>query len=358
MRARHGSVEGEYALFMPMTTEQSTTGGRETFGEPKKIGQVGLKFDGDQVSGRISRMGSSIAELSGTLGSERPGYEKDKIDFYFKALPNPSGEGLDGAPALVYCRRHKVARVVRPVTPENASCSTPPSIPSRTFPCSRRVLRICRNHHRTERGDRRPRPSRVGSPVHAPALRRPVGPRSPVVNRLPGSGADRYIVISADGHAGLPARTIASTSTPSTTRLSTASSMSARHTAKRRSSSTTTTSWAGRPRTRRVSGRLRSRRQGQGARHRWRGCRRAVRGRRRHDGNASPPFGAGLMAGAIEDPELAFAGARAHNRFLADMCCHAPHRRAGIALVPITHDVHRAVKEVEWVAASPGSGGS
>jgi len=118
VRARHGSVEGEYALFMPMTTEQSTTGGRETFGEPKKIGQIGLQFDGDQVSGRVSRMGSPIAELSGTLGPERPGYEKDKIDFYFKALPNPSGQGLDGDPALVYCRRHEVARVVRPATGE------------------------------------------------------------------------------------------------------------------------------------------------------------------------------------------------------------------------------------------------
>ena len=71
-------------------------------------------------------------------------------------------------------------------------------------------------------------------------------------------------------------------------------------------------------------------------------------------GNASPPFGAGLMAGAIEDPELAFAGARAHNRFLADMCSHSPERRAGIALVPVTHDVARAVEEVEWVAAQPG----
>lgn len=71
-------------------------------------------------------------------------------------------------------------------------------------------------------------------------------------------------------------------------------------------------------------------------------------------GNASPPFGAGLLAGAIEDPELAFAGARAHNRFLADMCSRSPERRAGIALVPITHDVARAVEEVEWVAAQPG----
>ena len=71
-------------------------------------------------------------------------------------------------------------------------------------------------------------------------------------------------------------------------------------------------------------------------------------------GMASPPFGAGLFAGAIEDPELAFAGAHAHNRFLADMCSHSPHRRGGIALVPITHDIERAVAEIEWVAAQPG----
>src|SRR3989440_6143232 len=62
-------------------------------------------------------------------------------------------------------------------------------------------------------------------------------------------------------------------------------------------------------------------------------------------GMESPPFGAGLSAGEIRDPELAFAGARAHNRFLADLCAHSPERRAGIALVPITHDVQRAVEE-------------
>ena len=71
-------------------------------------------------------------------------------------------------------------------------------------------------------------------------------------------------------------------------------------------------------------------------------------------GMASPPFGAGLFAGAIEDPELAFAGAHAHNRFLAEMCAHSPHRRGGIALVPITHDIGRAVEEIGWVATQPG----
>ena len=43
--------------------------------------------------------------------------------------------------------------------------------------------------------------------------------------------------------------------------------------------------------------------------------------------------------GMIEDPELAFAGARAHNRFLVELCATSPQRRAGVGLVPITHDV-------------------
>jgi predicted TIM-barrel fold metal-dependent hydrolase len=68
-------------------------------------------------------------------------------------------------------------------------------------------------------------------------------------------------------------------------------------------------------------------------------------------GGASPPFGAGLSAADVADPELAFAGARAHNRFLAELCAHSPHRRAGVALVPVTHDPVRAVEEVEWAAA-------
>lgn len=118
VRARHGDVEGEYALFMPMTTEQATIGGRETFGEPKKIGEVTLRVDGDVVSGRIARMGSTVAELTGVLGAEQPGYERDKVDFYLKAFPDPGGTGLEGDPALVHCRRHEVARLVRLVTGE------------------------------------------------------------------------------------------------------------------------------------------------------------------------------------------------------------------------------------------------
>jgi predicted TIM-barrel fold metal-dependent hydrolase len=71
-------------------------------------------------------------------------------------------------------------------------------------------------------------------------------------------------------------------------------------------------------------------------------------------GMESPPFGAGLSAGEILDPDLAFAGAHAHNLFLKDLCGRTPERRGGIALVPICHDVDRAVTEIEWVAEQPG----
>lgn len=71
-------------------------------------------------------------------------------------------------------------------------------------------------------------------------------------------------------------------------------------------------------------------------------------------GQESPPFGAGLAAGQITDPELAFAGADAHNRWLVEFCATDPVRRAGVALVPVIHDVDRAVQEVEKLAGTPG----
>lgn len=71
-------------------------------------------------------------------------------------------------------------------------------------------------------------------------------------------------------------------------------------------------------------------------------------------GQESPPFGAGLAAGQITDPALAFAGARAHNRWLVEFCATNPARRAGVALVPIIHDVDESVREIEALAGKPG----
>src|SRR3954466_12528082 len=115
VRARHAGTEGEYALFMPMTTEQATIGGRETFGEPKKIGAVTIAVDGDAITARIERMGFTLATVTGTLGASIDVAPKDKVDFYFKCSPSPDGKGFDTEPALVHCRRHEEARNSREI---------------------------------------------------------------------------------------------------------------------------------------------------------------------------------------------------------------------------------------------------
>jgi len=62
-----------------------------------------------------------------------------------------------------------------------------------------------------------------------------------------------------------------------------------------------------------------------------------------------PPFGAGLgLPTEGIDPELQWAGARAHNRWLAEFCQMAPERRAGVAIAPVLWDVDTAVQEIHW----------
>jgi predicted TIM-barrel fold metal-dependent hydrolase len=65
---------------------------------------------------------------------------------------------------------------------------------------------------------------------------------------------------------------------------------------------------------------------------------------------ASSPFGSGLGSGVGVDPANVQAGARAHNRWLADFCATNPHRRIGVAVVPITAGVDAAVAQVHEAA--------
>jgi acetoacetate decarboxylase len=116
VRAAHEGVEGEYPLLMPMTTEQATVGGRETYGEPKKIGEVRATRDGDAVEGVIARMGFTLVEIRGRVVETRPvPPERTKTDFYFKFLPAPDGDGFDNDPALVYCHKREKARLLEGV---------------------------------------------------------------------------------------------------------------------------------------------------------------------------------------------------------------------------------------------------
>lgn len=67
---------------------------------------------------------------------------------------------------------------------------------------------------------------------------------------------------------------------------------------------------------------------------------------------SASPFGSGLGGGAGVEPEKAMAGARAHNRWLAEFVAEAPHRRIGIAVVPILHDIDAAVAEIARARAA------
>ena len=69
-------------------------------------------------------------------------------------------------------------------------------------------------------------------------------------------------------------------------------------------------------------------------------------------GGASAPFSAGLASSGDLDGELVMAGARAHNRWLAELCSVSPERRCGVATVPVLHDVDEAVAEIERLAAA------
>ncbi|MEZ5569298.1 MAG: amidohydrolase family protein [Halioglobus sp.] len=67
----------------------------------------------------------------------------------------------------------------------------------------------------------------------------------------------------------------------------------------------------------------------------------------------APPFGAGLgLRPWGVDPELQWAGARAHNRWIAEFCKEDPLRRIGVAIVLMLYDVDEALAEVKWAHAN------
>ncbi|HEY1827374.1 MAG TPA: acetoacetate decarboxylase family protein [Acidimicrobiales bacterium] len=112
VQARHGDRIGEYPFFMPMSTEQSTIGGREINGEPKKLGQIEVIRDGTRVEARLSRMGFVLCEIVGRISGPRDNYEMEKTDFWFKLSPSPEAPGqLDQDPLLVYGEKTERSRV-------------------------------------------------------------------------------------------------------------------------------------------------------------------------------------------------------------------------------------------------------
>ena len=61
----------------------------------------------------------------------------------------------------------------------------------------------------------------------------------------------------------------------------------------------------------------------------------------------------GLFMSPVQDPDLAAAGARAYNRWLADYCGEYPERLFGIAMIPL-QSVEHAIAEMEFAQQQLG----
>ncbi len=112
VRAAHGDLQGEYGLAMPMGSEAAVIGGRETWGEPKKIADCVIERNGDDVVATITRGGITYAELRGRVALTLPvPPPRETLDFYFKFMISPDGKGFDQDPVLVHCRRtYRISR--------------------------------------------------------------------------------------------------------------------------------------------------------------------------------------------------------------------------------------------------------
>ena len=76
--------------------------------------------------------------------------------------------------------------------------------------------------------------------------------------------------------------------------------------------------------------------------------------------NTVPPFfprgGLVALVPSAEEYRLRLAGLRAHNRWLADWCAELPGRRAGVGQVML-NDIDDAIEDVEWIADHGLTGG-
>lgn len=105
--ARHEDQLGDYPLFMPQSTEQSVIGGRETFGEPKKLAEIEVRRDGNHVEASVARRGHQLFAFQGDVtGPLEPPPDQANVEFYFKFLRAPDGNGITD-PHLVYGTYHR-----------------------------------------------------------------------------------------------------------------------------------------------------------------------------------------------------------------------------------------------------------
>lgn len=117
VRVDYDGVPGCYLITMPMSSEQAVVGGRERFGEPKKLADLEFEVDPDRraVSASATRMGIRYLAAIGEGVEELAPREETEYAYCFKAFPScdPS-KGFDQDPQLVRLEwRHRHERLWR-----------------------------------------------------------------------------------------------------------------------------------------------------------------------------------------------------------------------------------------------------
>ena len=90
----HEGRKGYYVLAMPMEGEFVVIGGREKYGEPKKIAQTKFSQVDGNVNAKVTRHDVSFLELDGRIGADADSPKQFTEYFYcYKALPAAVPEG-------------------------------------------------------------------------------------------------------------------------------------------------------------------------------------------------------------------------------------------------------------------------
>jgi len=103
--ASHAGVDGWYPFVMPMPQSGALIGGREVFGEPKKLGEVTVERDGLVVHASPARHDIAFVEVRGAVSGHPPEPSR-RTDFYLKFLPAVDGSGFDVDTVQVHCLRN------------------------------------------------------------------------------------------------------------------------------------------------------------------------------------------------------------------------------------------------------------
>ena len=100
VQACHDDVLGEYPLLMPMTTEQATVGGRETFGEPKKIAEIIDVVEEIDVPAIQIMLETRLIEVA-VDAEEQLGIDWSKLSKYTTILAETGEENTSGGGSVL-----------------------------------------------------------------------------------------------------------------------------------------------------------------------------------------------------------------------------------------------------------------